>query len=332
MKRRAGFREMILAVTLSCSGGSAAAAGWSITDLGPLTGAGTDIAINDNGWVVSGSRVFIPGPGGYSSVQLLNAGGLDSSNLSLRGVNNANVVVGVDNSIANGQGFVWTQAGGRIDLPRLASYNNILSARVGGINDSGQVVGNTGDTAVIWSPNGSGGYGIVKLGVTGSFGSFVGSGEGVAINAAGAGLIAQVYPTYRTGYSTGVDQTTIIGAQGIYTPIGAAINDRFEVAGGGSYNCAGYSCDHAMIWQGSSVTYLDVVRADGNPLQNSQALALNEKGQVVGSAWYAPYDLRAVVWSAGTGGWSVGTPLDTLLPAGLVLMGIRARSRYRPVA
>lgn len=77
-----------------------------------------------------------------------------------------------------------------------------------------------------------------------------------------------------------------------------------------------------MIWQGSSVTYLDVVRADGNPLQNSQALALNEKGQVVGSAWYAPYDLRAVVWSAGTGGWSVGTPLDALLPAGSPWLGL----------
>jgi uncharacterized membrane protein len=94
------------------------------------------------------------------------------------------------------------------------------------------------------------------------------------------------------------------------------------VAGRGFYNCAGYSCDHAMIWQGSSVTYLDVVRADGNPLQNSQALALNEKGQVVGSAWYAPYDLRAVVWSAGTGGWSVGTPLDALLPAGSPWLGL----------
>jgi hypothetical protein len=137
-----------LAFTLCCA--VAGAADWSITDLGRLPGSNTggNISLNDNGWVAAGDTIFSPGPGGYTATRLLNAGGQDSNNFGLRSINNANVVVGNDNSVGFGQGFVW--AGGiRTNLPQQPDFQGYLHSRVAGINSSGQIIGNTGDTATI---------------------------------------------------------------------------------------------------------------------------------------------------------------------------------------
>ena len=289
--------------------GVAAAAGWTITDLGP-TGTG-EMALNDQGWVVVGNRVMSPTAGGYATTQVRSADG-SLNNLRLTDINNSNLVLGVDASVGLPHAFTW-QAGARSGLTELPNYNGSLQSTAAALNDSGQIVGNTGDIAHRWSPNGSGGYLLTGLGV--DLGWTIGSGAAAAINNAGAGLMSQVYNSYRTGYSSGVGHTTIIPELPGYQPVGLALNDLHQVAGYGVYNCNGYSCNRPFVWQGPDVAWLPVAAAAAGWGVSGEARGLNERGQVVGGAYVAAYDRRALLWTQGAAGWSV-TDLNPLLPAG----------------
>ncbi|MDP1533477.1 MAG: PEP-CTERM sorting domain-containing protein [Rubrivivax sp.] len=289
--------------------GSAAAASWTIIDLGPtVTG---DMALNDNGWVVVGNQVWSPSAGGYVSTVVRSADG-SLNNLRLRDINNSNLVLGTDGSLGAAHAFSW-QNGTSSYLPERADYTGGFTSSATSLNDSGQIVGNTGDTALRWSPNGTGGYLMTTLGV--DLGWTIGSGEAMSINSAGAGLMNQVYNSYRTGYSFGVGHTSIIPELPGYSPVGLAINDRYQVAGYGVYNCGGYSCNRPFVWQGPDVSWLPVTTVPGWPV-TGEARGLNELGQVVGGAYYQGYDRRALLWTQAPGGsWAV-TDLNTLLPAG----------------
>jgi hypothetical protein len=201
MKAQKPFAAATLILAL-CSA-QANAAGWSITDLGSADGVGA-MALNDNGWAVFGNKVLSPnGAGGYTTTQLFNAQG-NAGNFALYDINNSNAVVGIDRNSNSVQGFVW-RGGVRTNLPLVQDYYGYGRAEAKGINDSGQVVGNAGDTAAIWSPNGSG-YSIpTPLGWDwqGDGNSF-GSGDGVSINNNGFGLMASVYPVRRPGYTNGL--------------------------------------------------------------------------------------------------------------------------------
>lgn len=182
-----------------------AATGWTITDLGP-SHTGT-MALNDAGWVVAENRVMSPTAGGYVTTLIRSADG-SLTNLQLRDVNNLNVVLGVDRSQNASHAFTWS-AGVRGGLPEQVNEGRYDSTAAS-LNDNGQIAGNSGGYAFQWSPNGSGGYLMNSLGV--DLGWTIGSGELVSINGAGAGLMSQVYPVYRTGHSFGIDHTTIIPA------------------------------------------------------------------------------------------------------------------------
>jgi hypothetical protein len=286
----------------------AAPTGWAITDLGAAHNFTTP-ALNDQGWVVMGNLLLQPGAGGYTSTELFSSAG-NANNFRLRDVNNAGVVLGEDLSAGSSTAFVW-QAGVRTNLPQVANFDHYVQASARGINDRGQVVGNTGDTAVVWTPNGSGGYQVTPLGV--DLGWTIGSGEGAAINNAGAGLMSQVYNSYRTGYSTGVGHTSLVPDQAGYTLVGTAINDSAAVVGYGVYNCGGYSCLRPYVWQGAEFSFLPAI--DSSTGISATPRALNEAGQAVGEMYYAGYDMRAVLWTQGPGGWSL-TDLNSLNPTG----------------
>lgn len=274
----------------------AATSAWSIVDLGSAHNFGT-FALNDHGWVVMGNKILSPGATGYTSIELASASG--TSGLRLNDINNANAAVGSDYSSGGAQGFVW-QAGVRTNLPPAKNYLNQFWAEANGINDHGQVVGNTGDYAAIWSPNVTGGHTATTLGWYWE-GAKVGSGAGVSINNAGAGLMATVYNQYRPGYTTGLGNgISILGDGLVEWPVGVDINDRYAVAGYGTYNCSGYSCNRPFIWtSGEDVAFLPLTLDPGKPY-NGRANALNEANDVVGMGWYGPYDARAVLWSASS--------------------------------
>lgn len=305
---RPSCKQLLALGGLLACGAASAAAGWTIVDLGP-TGTG-EMALNDNGWVVVQNRILVPSAGGYQTTLVRSADG-SLNNLRLRDVNNRNVVLGVDASQGAWHAFTWS-AGVRAGVPELASDGRYESTAAS-LNDNGQIAGNSGGHGFQWSPNGSGGYLMTSLGV--DLGWTVGSGDLVSINSAGAGLMSQVYNSYRTGYSFGIGHTSIIPEQPGYVPVGLALNDQYQVAGYGVYNCGGYSCNRPFVWQGPEVAWLPVpVAAVGWPI-TGEARGLNELGQVVGGAYVAGYDRRAFLWTLGAGGWSA-TELNTLLPAG----------------
>ncbi len=289
----------------------AATSAWSIVDLGSAHNLGT-MALNDLGWVAMGNKVLSPGAGGYTSVEV--AGRPGSSGLRLMDINNANAVVGWDYSSGLAQGFIW-EAGVRTDLPPQRNYLGEFTAQAKGINDRGQVVGNTGDYAAIWSPNPAGGYTATTLGWYWE-GTRIGSGDGIGINDAGAGLMATVYNQYRPGYTIGLGNGISILRDGLVElPVGTAINDHYAVAGSGTYNCSGYACNRPYIWtSGDNVAFLPLTPDPGKPY-NGRANALNESNDVVGMGWYGPYDGRAVLWSASAAGWQE-IDLNTVLPSG----------------
>lgn len=291
------------------AGGPALAAGWTIIDLGP-TGTG-EMALNDQGWVVVDNRVLSPSAAGHVSTVVRSADG-SLNNLRLKDISNSNVVLGVDSSVGPAQAFIL-QDGVRSNLPAIPNWQGYLGSTAAGINDSGQIVGNTGDIAYRWSPNGSGGYLMTGLGV--DLGWTIGSGAAAAINNLGAGLMSQVYNSYRTGYSYGVGHTTIIPELPGYQPVGLALNDQHQVAGYGVYNCNGYSCNRPFVWQGPEVAWLPVEAAAPGWSISGEARGLNERSQVVGGAYVGAYDRRAFLWTLGDAGWSA-TDLNTLLPAG----------------
>ena len=316
MKTQTSF--VVTTLLLALCSAEANAAAWSITDLGSADGVGA-MALNDNGWAVFGNKVVSPnGAGGYTTTQLFNAQG-STGNFALYDINNSNRVVGIDrNTPSMVQGFVWS-GGTRTNLPTLPDYYGYQRAEAKGINDSGQVVGNAGDNAAIWSPNGSG-YSIpTPLGWYWNGTSF-GSGDGVSINNNGFGLMTRVYGAGGPGYTNGSGPApaaiTILAPGQVDQPLGVAINDRFAVAGyDGWYNCGGYSCDHPFIWtSGNNVALLPLSPVAGKPY-NGRANALNEDNDVVGMGWYNAYDARAVLWSATPSGWQE-IDLNTLLPAG----------------
>lgn len=298
-----GTAAAVAWMCLTCTA-QAASTGWTITDLGSAHNVST-LAMNDQAWVVMGNQLLTPDAGGYAVTELLSTAG-NANNFSLRDVNNAGVVLGVDSSSSTSVAFVW-QAGVRTDLPRLPNFDNYRGSVARGINDSGQVVGNTGDTAVVWSPTSGGGYQVTPLGV--DLGWTIGSGDGTAINSAGVGLMSQVYNSYRTGYSTGVGYTSIIPEMSGYTPVGTAINDASTVVGYGA--CVSSWCNRPFVWQGAEVSFLPAISSGVGTAAVPHAL--NEHGQVVGEMYYAGYDLRAVLWEQGASGWGL-TDLNTLLP------------------
>jgi hypothetical protein len=297
MKRLTPFAA---AAVLALCATSAKAADWTITDLGSAQSIMT-MRLNDNGWIILGNKVLAPGAGGYTATELLNAQGT-AGNFGLYGINNSNTVVGVDRNSGPAQAFVWS-AGVRTNLPEVANWDHYLYSEARGINASGQVIGNTGDGAAIWTPNGSGGYAITHLDKWST---------GNAISDAGVGLMDL---NSSTAYSSG-GAATFIPARSGFTPSGTAINNSNVAAGSAFYQAAGYSWTQTFVWQGSSVSVLPVTATGANWQVNTGAVsAVNEKNQIVGVGSYGPYDGRAVMWTESGTGWKE-TDLNTLSFAG----------------
>ncbi|MDC8771448.1 hypothetical protein [Roseateles albus] len=279
------------------AGNAAAASNWTITDLGSAYNVQT-MALNDQGAVILGNRILSPvAGGGYAVTEVFNAQG-NANNFALYGINNSNTVIGVDRNASSAQAFVW-QAGVRTNLPQKANWAGYVFSEVRQINAKGQVIGNTGDGAAIWTPDGSGGYAITELDKWST---------GSAINDAGIGLMSNVNSptaTFQTGYSNGVGGTTFVPERAGYRPAGAAINNSNTVAGAAFYEAAGYSWNQTYVWQGNQVTQLPVSATAANWQLNVGGVGgINEANTIVGYGSYGPYDERAMMWTPGALGWN----------------------------
>ncbi|HEX5760076.1 MAG TPA: hypothetical protein VF121_12875 [Thermoanaerobaculia bacterium] len=210
-------------------------------------------------------------PGSYA-VEDLGALPGDSSSIAF-GINQQGDVVGWSNGAAGTRAFIYTDAGGMVELPGLPERPRTIARD---LNDFGDVVGtaNAGGVdlghAVLWT-----GGAVTDLGTlaTGSY------SEAWGVNNNGQ----VVGSSFTNGGSFGVHGFLYTAAQGMVdlTPnsdTGAAtdINDAGQVTG---YKTAlgGY---HAFRWQGGAFVDLGVIPG----FAHSFGWAVNAAGQVAGNS------------------------------------------------
>jgi len=127
-------------------------------DLGTLPGhpVGAARAINDIGVVVGQS---VPSTGNLSHAVMWDVDGsiidigLFGRYTSASDINNVGQVVGAWHDIDGGtywNAFLWTVAGGWVDLPELDDGTSVIYTSASAINNRGEVVGNSAGWAFIW--------------------------------------------------------------------------------------------------------------------------------------------------------------------------------------
>ena len=251
--------------------------GGAITELEPLPdGTASSFAqgINDRGEIVGfGARGFLWRHGAVTELEL-----------DPRAINNRGQIVG-------GTGL-W-QDGAITFLPDLVgggpSYANA-------INERGQVAGAgfpaSGDLhAVIWQ-----GGNITDLG------TLPGDAYSYAWSINDRGAVVGAGERHAILWQNGTITDLGILPGGFYS-VATAINARGQIVGYGT-TASGYG--HAVIWQGGNITDLGTLPGATCPLPSStffcsQALGINDRGQIVGFSFTAAGDVHAVLWQVARG-------------------------------
>lgn len=287
---------------------------YTITGLQPLpdSAASEAHAINANGLIVGDQIDMSPSPspnivqpvvwqnGNPSSLPLPAPSGWQGEAYA---VNSHGDVAGQiwqgNPSDANFQPALWTG-----DQIQMLDTMGLAGGGVGGINNQGTAVGSIGnpgpfvsDYAVMWSG-----------GQTTILGNFPAGAQASAsaINNAGQIVVNVVYNfndrSHAFVWSNGslIPVSTLGGSYAF----GDAINDAGEVVGAST--TAGDQASYAFLWNNGTTTELASLPTDSS----TEALAINNTGVIVGYAYDAQYNPRAVIWSDGQ-----YADLNDLIPA-----------------
>jgi probable HAF family extracellular repeat protein len=232
-----------------------------------------------------------------SSTDVIDLGNLGSGASEATAINNQGQVVGD----SFGRGFSWTAAGGMVDLGNPFGTQPSSTAATG-VNDAGVIVGNS--TSV---PPYSATYAFTWTPATGMV-IFPGLHFGdtpaaVAIN--GQGQIAgdSTTPTgtehavFWTSGHVSVDLGVLGGVTGGSSAV--ALNDNGQVVGTSS---TALSYD-AFSWTQAG-GMVDLGNLGGG---SSQAMAVNNAGQVIGFSYNSHAQSHAFSWTAGSGIVDLGT-------------------------
>jgi probable HAF family extracellular repeat protein len=262
-----------------------------VVDLGTLPGGtgGEATAINDRGWVVGSAGVAPDLPVSHAFLwrhgRMTDLGSLSgpggSSNAA--DVNERGEIVG-SSSVSSGQGHAFRWHRGRmIDLGTLGGTFSLAT----GINDRGEIVG--------WSETASGqvhGFRwyrgrMVDLGVPAGSPSWTSSSaeainnSGAIVGSAGGAVVWQGGVIRRLRLPAGADSANALD-----------IDVHGTVAGYALYP-SGAAINQAVVWRRGVPQVLGGL-ADGP----SQALALNDRGQIVG-AWQDANSFGGFLWDHG---------------------------------
>ena len=190
-------------------------------------------ALNNNGWIVGTSGNYAVIWQGNTVAQMI--GGAPSSYSYAMDVNNNGSIAWVESLYDDGQwvgthSYVWNQGNSTV-LKVLNASDNCQAAS---INDSGTIVGNSGDHAVVW---GSDGNIILDLGIGYAYGinrngQIVGTSENRAV-------------LWNSNGSIAADLGALAGMSN--PSIAYSINDSGQIVGEAGYD--EYQNVEAVLWQ-----------------------------------------------------------------------------------
>jgi probable HAF family extracellular repeat protein len=285
-------RLAALVLVLALAAPAGAAPQYRLTDLGTLGGSNSQaFGLNDRGQVVGYAQTdsyeghaFLWSPGGG----MQDLGALGGSYSRAYAINNQGQVVGsAQLGDENTHAFLWTPGGGMQDLH---GPEGGYSSWAYGINELGYVVGGayTGSAcAFVWLPW----LGMRSL-VTGpgymDIAAYAINDQGQMVGLAPSGDDVHAFlSTY------GVIQN--LGTLGGQTSVAYGLNDQGQVVG---FSSTASWATHAFLWTvGGGMHDLGT---PGSNYSDSLAMAVNERGQVVGHA-YRNGEERAFLWTEADG-------------------------------
>jgi probable HAF family extracellular repeat protein len=276
MKRRVGACLLVACLALLAAR-AAAAAGYSLLDLGPSTDFAE--AINSRGDVVgSGDHAFLYSGGALTFLPTLGAGTFSTA----LGVNDRDDVVGFSNTPTEAHAFLY-HAGAITDLGTLGGGFSLAND----VNDAGQVVGTSFDATFRTLPF------LYDHGQMRSLGF---DGVAAAINASGqiAGLFFVHPPSADPLHAflfTGGERLDLGTLPGGAESGAEDVNNAGEVVG---WSRSATSDERAFLYTGGVMHDLGTLGGS-----TSHAYAINDLGQVVGTSRDARGFPQAFVWSGG---------------------------------
>jgi uncharacterized repeat protein (TIGR03803 family)/probable HAF family extracellular repeat protein len=227
--------------------------------------------------------------------------GSGSNGVSVARLNGAGQVIGNGNifSVSDTRPFLWTEAGGFVDVGTLGGSYSVARA----LNATGMVAGYSamaGDGDIhpfAWTSAG----GIVDLGTLGGDGF---SSNAVAVNDNGmvAGDAALPDSSLHAFAWTHADQMIDIGTLGGTNSFAHGLNNTGTVVG--ESNMAGDTSSHAFVWT-RAAGIVDLGTLGGT---DSFAYAVNDEGTVIGSSRTAgDAESHAFAWTPAGGILDLGT-------------------------
>jgi len=247
------------------------------------------------------SLAFIPvAAQTYTATDLGTLGGTFSNAFA---VGESGAVVGWADPVQGGMhAFLWMKATGMIDLCLLNSGDYFSAAY--GLNRAGQVVGQSGSSAFIWTK-----------GTMQDIGSLGRGAAAFGINNAGqvVGLSITNTSQIHAFLWTNIGGMQDLGTLGGQTSIARAINDSAQVVG--SSTLSDNVTTHAFLWTATGGMQ-DLGTLGGT---DSDAYAINASGEVVGSSSDAHNNQVAFLWDSVRGMQALGGGDD---PGANVAFGI----------